>query len=98
MGKKVDAVVFTGMNKVELGKVELAKMAPDEITKALPFEAAGKLPFDPARVSHWTGTRGTLRASFALLRRVGFRWVAPGDKGVAVPDAAAAPTATRAVR
>ena len=31
MGKKVDAVVFTGMNKVELGKVQLDRMAPDEI-------------------------------------------------------------------
>ena len=34
----------------------------------------------------WTGCRGTYRAAFGLLERLGFRWVAPGHMGVVTPE------------
>ena len=33
-----------------------------------------------------TGAKGTLRAAFGLLERVGFRWVLPGPEGVRLPE------------
>lgn len=52
------------------------------------FVLGRDLPYDPAKTTGWGGTRGTYRGAFGLLQALGFRWVAPGEKGTYFPPVA----------
>ncbi len=43
------AVTCLPASQMAMQHLRIAKMTPDELTRALPFEAQGKLPFDPQR-------------------------------------------------
>lgn len=85
-------------NIVSVGRTERAKAAGvgDEglVYDGYRLAVKGKvlyvlgrdLPFDPQKTPGWGGTRGTYRAAFGLLDKLGFRWILPGDKGVYWPE------------